>query len=311
MADVTLRQLEYLATIARTGSLASAARELHITPGSLSAAITDLERGLGLQVLLRRRAKGAGLTPSGQQLIGNVEEVLRAKEALVSAAGAVRGELVGSLRLGCFTALSPWIIPPVIDYFSTHFPAVDVLLVEDSSVALQSMLTEGSLDACYLYRQHISSALNHVTVAPVRLNLVLHAAHNLARQNSLHLADLGDEPAALLSLRPAADMVESMTSAAGFHPNVRWRSKSVETIRSIVGRGLGYSLLMGRPFGDVTYEGHPLAYRRFEDVLPENSIELVYPPEGTVNAKVRELANFSRIKLRREIQGIADAEPLP
>lgn len=297
MPGFTLRQLEYLAAIAETGSLAAASRELHTTPGTLSAAITDLEKALRIQVLVRRRAKGAGLTPAGHQLIAGVRGVLSAASALTSAAGSIRGELVGALRIGCFTPLSPWLVPPVLDFFATNHPDVDIHLHEDSSVELQKMLHEGSLDACFMYRLHISSALEQVTVAPARLQLVLPADHRLATSETVRLAELRDDSAALLGLRPAADLVEAMTSAVGFHPNVRWRSTSVETIRSIVGRGLGYSILMGRPYGDLTYEGKPLAYRRIEDPLPENSVELVYTSGAMVNAKVRALADFSRSEL--------------
>lgn len=293
MSGFTLRQLEYLSGIAKTGSLAAAARELHITPGSLSAAVTDLERALGIKVLVRNRAKGAGLTPAGHQLIGNVHDILSAADDLTSAAGSIRGELVGSLRLGCFTALSPWMLPPVLDYFAKHHPGVDVQMHEDSSVQLQKMLHDGTLDACFMYRLHISTSVERVTVAPARLQIVLPSNHRLSARDSVRLAELGDEPAVLLALRPAADRVEEMTSAAGFHPNVRWRSASIETIRCIVGRGLGYSILMGRPYGDLTYEGQPLAYCRIEDELPENSIDLVYAPGATVSAKVRALIEFS------------------
>lgn len=295
---LTLRQLEYFTAIAELGSLTAAARRLHITPGSLSTALSDLEKELGVKVLVRRRAKGATLTAAGRQLVVKAQEVLSAAEGLTSAAGAIRGELVGTLRLGCFDTLSPWLIPAVLDYFSAEYPRVDLEIVESSSDELQGRLLSGELDAAFMYKLHISTPLEHTTIAPVRLQLVLPATHRLALHHEIRLAELEDEPAILLGLRPAPDLVDAMTAAAGFHPNVRWRSNNVETIRSVVGRGLAYTMIMGRPRGDRTYEGNPLVYRRIADDLPENSVELVHPAGGLTDAKVRALADFSRQHLQ-------------
>ena len=82
-------------------------------------------------------------------------------------------------------------------------------------------------------------------------------------------------------------LVMAMTSAAGFTPNVRWRLRNVETVRSVVGRGLGYTMIMGRPSGDRTYDGHALVYKRIADELPDNSVQLVLQAGSLGNAKVR------------------------
>ncbi|TKG71538.1 type 2 periplasmic-binding domain-containing protein [Prauserella endophytica] len=49
--------------------------------------------------------------------------------------------------------------------------------------------------------------------------------------------ELGDEPAVLLAVLPARDLVEEILRKTGFTPNVAWRIANVETIRSMVGRG--------------------------------------------------------------------------
>lgn len=45
-------------------------------------------------------------------------------------------------------------------------------------------------------------------------------------------------------------------------PVVSYRTSSFEVVRSMVARGLGYSVLIQRPTGDSTYEGLGLACRR-------------------------------------------------
>ena len=65
----TLRQLEYFIAVAETGSLSGAAERCNVSQAGLSVAITELERGLRLTLLTRRRAKGVSLTEAGQQLL--------------------------------------------------------------------------------------------------------------------------------------------------------------------------------------------------------------------------------------------------
>lgn len=302
LLSVTLRQLEIFLVVAEEGTLAAAAQRLHMTAGSLSVALSALEKVLGVQLLVRRRAKGAALTVVGRELVENARQVLASAQALEASAGAIRGELVGTLAVGCFDTLSPWLLPPVLEYFAERHPQVEVVVSEASSDELQRRLQSGELDAAFMYQLHVNTDLERALVTPVRLQLVLPAGHRLANRTEVHFAELGEEPAVLLGLKPAPDLIMAMAEAAGFTPNVRWRLRNIETIRSVVGRGLGYTVIMGRPSGDRTYEGHELVYKRIADELPENSVQLVFQSGSLGNAKVRALRDYASTQLG----GIAD-----
>lgn len=235
--------------------------------------------------------------------------MLSSARELESSAGAIRGELVGTLTIGCFDTLSPWLLPPVLDYFAERHPRVEVLVVEASSDELQRRLQGGELDAAFMYQLHVETDLECAQVAAVRLQMVLPADHRLAARDVVHFAELGDEPAVLLGLKPAPDLITAMMRAAGFTPNVRWRLRSVETIRSVVGRGLGYTVIMGRPSGDLTYDGHKLVYKRIADALPENSVQLVFPLGSLGNAKVRALRDFATSELGESVAPMQRAAP--
>jgi len=143
-----------------------------------------------------------------------------------------------------------------------------------------------------LCQNHVSTPLETRRLAAVRLQLALAASHPLAAYDAVPLAALRDEDAVLLAMRPASDHVEEILRVAGMTPRVRWRSTNVETIRSLVARGLAYTIIMGRPYGDLTYEGMPVVYRPIADDLPANSLVLAVPKGGRPTAKLRELASF-------------------
>ena len=79
---MTLNQLNYVITIAEQGSINKAAQQLYISQPSLTSAVRELEKELGI-VLFHRSGKGVTLTNDGaefllyaRQLYGQYEEIL-------------------------------------------------------------------------------------------------------------------------------------------------------------------------------------------------------------------------------------------
>lgn len=70
-----IQQLEYLEKIVETGSINEAAKALYLSQPSLSNAMKELEREMGIQVLLRTKA-GVSLTSDGREFLVYARQVL-------------------------------------------------------------------------------------------------------------------------------------------------------------------------------------------------------------------------------------------
>lgn len=302
----TLRQLQYFASVVEAGSVTEAARALHVSTGGVSLAITQLEGLLDVQLLRRTRGRGTEVTDVGRLVYEQARTVAGIVESIGELASTTRGEVAGTLRLGMFSTLSPWLFPRVAEHFSVHYPAVDLQLEEGASSALQAELLRGRLDAVLLYENHLEEGAVHERLAPVRLQVALSPRHPLAAEEAVELRRLRDEDAVLLSLRPAVDHVEEILRSADIEPRVRWRSANVETIRSLVARGLGYSIIMGRPHGDHTYDGLPVVYRPIADDIPANAIVLATAPGARRSARIDALSDFCRNVLAEELSTSPD-----
>ncbi|MFC7406395.1 LysR family transcriptional regulator [Georgenia alba] len=292
LSSLSLRHLEFFCAVVEQGSISDAARELRVSAGGISTALTQLERRLDVQLTLRTRGRGVVITPAGRRVYEHAREVATGIEDIRAVAATMRGELTGSLRVGFFSTLSPWLFPRIAEHFATRFPGVDLQLEEAGSAVLQEHLLGGALDAALLYENHLVGGVTASRLTPVRLQLAVAPSHPLARYEAVPLHALRDEPAVILSVRPATDHVEAILREAGMTPNVRWRSANVETIRSLVARGLGYSIIMGRPYGDTTYEGMPVVYRPIADELPPNHLVLATAGGARPTAKLDELRTF-------------------
>jgi DNA-binding transcriptional LysR family regulator len=119
------RQLEYFLAIVDHDGFGRAAQHLHIAQPSLSQAIANLERELGVQ-LFHRIGRGVALSTAGSDLIAPARQVLRdlrtARATMESAKGLRRGtvELV--------TMPSPGIEPlgALTRRFTRRFPGITV-----------------------------------------------------------------------------------------------------------------------------------------------------------------------------------------
>jgi len=87
--NITLDQLLALDAIARTGSFASAAKELHKVPSAVSYLVRELESGLDV-VLFDRSRRKAELTAAGRKILEASRDVLAAARALEATAVELR-----------------------------------------------------------------------------------------------------------------------------------------------------------------------------------------------------------------------------
>ena len=73
--DMTLQQLRYIITVAAKGTISEAAKALYISQPSLTAAIKELEREMGI-IIFSRTNKGVDLTPDGEEFLGYARQVI-------------------------------------------------------------------------------------------------------------------------------------------------------------------------------------------------------------------------------------------
>src|ERR1044072_6666659 len=119
--DVTLRQLTAYTAVARAVSFTAAAAELHVSQSSLSRAVADLERTLGMR-LLERDTRNVELTPAGTEPLRIADQILAAHRAGLAQLGRyVAGER-GAVSLATPPSVAGLPPPPVISAFRARRP---------------------------------------------------------------------------------------------------------------------------------------------------------------------------------------------
>lgn len=275
----TLVQLRYFAAAAEHSSMTSAARELVVSQSAVSTAIAQLEKELGVQLLLRHHARGLALTAAGREFYAELRGFLLHSQELANSATNSGQALVGDLSVGCFETLAPFRLPSLVAEFGQAHPNVRVTVVEGEHAELKRSLRAGECELALMYGYDLEGDLEPVKIGVAAPHVLVHSGHRLARRKRVRLADLADEPMVLLDLPHTADYFRSLFAGVGVEPQIRHRSRGFETVRAMVAAGHGYAVLNQRPASNETYGGGSVVCLELQDELA---------PLDIVVARVRE-----------------------
>lgn len=261
----TLVQLRYFAAAAELGSMTAASRELMVSQSAVSTAVAQLEKELGVQLLLRRHARGLTLTAAGEEFHRELRNYLVHTAELAEVARTAGRALVGDLTIGCFSTLAPFELPRLLAACDEEHPGIRVSVVEDEHAVLKQALRNGRCELALMYGYDLEDDIDHVRVGVAAPYVLVAKGHRLDRRKRIKLRDLADEPMVLLDLPHSGQYFERIVQSAGFAPQIRHRTSGFETVRALVANGQGWSLLNQRPASNTTYDGSEVVALEISD----------------------------------------------
>lgn len=251
----TYRQLENFISVVRAGSITGAAADTMSSASAVSSSISELEKGLGVALFDRKRSKGMQLTTHGEHLYEWALRLLEEASAAALAVSETSQELQGTIRLGSYSSLSAALLPIVLARFSRDYPQIRFELVSGSQDELTEMFDKGDIDIALTYNRFLSTNLKFRSIQRRYPYVLLAKGHRLARRATVSLQDLEGEDLILLDVHPSRENTLSWFEEAGVPPKIRWEIKEPPLARSLVGAGLGYSILL-QPYGhNLTVDG--------------------------------------------------------
>lgn len=240
-----IRALACFVAVAEELHFRRAAERLNLTQPALSQRIRMLEAAVGA-TLLERDRRHVALTPAGAAFLAPARAaVANARLAKAQALRALRGE-VGRLRLG-FTVIAFYgVLPEAVRLFRTRHPDVAVELAEMNSPSLEAALAAGEVDLGVLHPPLTTPCLVTRPLPAQPLLLALPAAHRLARQATVAVADLEDEPFLIAprAIGPSIyDRVIALFRGQGFSPRIVQEVTPMTTLTGLVAAGVGMGLV--------------------------------------------------------------------
>ncbi|MDQ2971731.1 MAG: DNA-binding transcriptional regulator OxyR [Rhodanobacteraceae bacterium] len=240
---MNLRDLRYLVALAEHRHFGRAAAASFVSQPTLSTQIRKLEEELGV-TLVERAPRRVLLTETGREIVSRAQDVLNEVEQIRGIARRTRDPEAGTVRLGVFPTLGPYLLPHVVPIIRQRFPKLELLLVEEKTEEVLKRLREGKLDAGILALPIHDDTLHAEFLFEEPFVLAVPAEHPLASKSALKLSDLEDESLLLLEdghcLR---DQALEVCHMAGAGERSGFRATSLETLRQMVGANVGITLL--------------------------------------------------------------------
>lgn len=299
----TLRQLGYFVAAAEHGSVAGAARELHISQPSISAAVAKLEELFGVQLFHRRHGQGVALTPAGNQVLARARGLLAHAQDFEHDVAGLATEVRGEIAVGCFSSFAPFFMPSLVAAFAKAYPSAVITLREGDDETMLAGLQSGFFEALIMYEQAARDDVESVLLGEFAPYALLPAGHSLAKKRRVSLHELCREPMILLDMTPTRDYIVSLFTGIGLQPQIRYYSPSFEMIRGLVAKGLGVSVLVTRPHGDRSYEGEKLACRPLIESVPPGRIVLARLPQSHPTKLAQAFGEFCQTRFAAYANG--------
>jgi DNA-binding transcriptional LysR family regulator len=170
------RQLRAFLALARNGSFTAAARELHLTQSAISHAIRVLEESLGCR-LVHRSARQVVLSNHGRELLPHVESIEERMRQARTALRAMEGSPRGTLRIGCPTAASQFILPAVLREFQRSWPQFEIRVVPGESPAVVERILKDEVDVGLIIAPAEEAGIVTQTVFEDEIVFVVAPAH--------------------------------------------------------------------------------------------------------------------------------------
>lgn len=252
---LSLRALHYFLKAADRGSIARAAEALNVAPSAISSAIDMVEAEFGLKLVQRYPAKGIQATASGITLMRRIRHVIEEYDNLLIEGAELRSALSGKLSIGYYAPIAPAFLPTIVKPLVGDNPDVRLSFSECDNVRAQAGLLDGSFDIILFVAENVRSGIVCKTLLEAPPYLLVPARHRFAERQSVDFEDIATTQLVLLDLPFTSEYYRTLLDDNRIEAPVIAMASTTEMVRSLVGAGVGCSILNMWPSTDRTYAG--------------------------------------------------------
>src|ERR1700744_3054876 len=243
---MTITQLEYVVAVDTYRSFVTAADKCFVTQPTLSMQVQKLEDTLGDR-LFDRSKQPVTPTEIGIEIIQQARILLGESEKIKEIITDRQKELSGELKVGIIPTVAPYILPKILHGFIEKYPAVKLIVSEQTTEQIISQLKLGMIDCGILSTPLHESSLTELPV--FYENFVAYVSKNskLSRKKSIVPDDIDMEEIWILNeghcmREQVLNICQRRKATKGFQ-HFEYNTGSVETLKRMVDENNGATIL--------------------------------------------------------------------
>lgn len=269
------RELKYILAAAETKSVSMAAQKLLISQPTISLAINDVERRLGVK-LFDRGAQGINPTPAGERFLRTARLIMAVKDQMDSEMTQLSMEGSKRLILGISSLWAECLLPHVLPECKTRFPEARIHVREETSSVLARWLTKGEVDLAVVTQPRLPATIHFHKLFEERLLVAVSPDNPIAAGHSPGRRENGDypylDPAMLkdqsfilsrqhMRLRQSSD---EFFRVQGIEPDVAVTVASIPSAHRLAAYGVGVAFLPERFVRELAQPPYPVYFKTDE-----------------------------------------------
>jgi DNA-binding transcriptional LysR family regulator len=268
---MNLHQLNCFTVLAEVLHYTEAAKRLYISQPSLSYAISELEKELGVE-LFYRQGNRIVLTKYGEALLPYAEKTLLTVQRGVRAIQNLKA-LSPSISLGYIYSISG-VLSEMIRGFKQHRKDNDITVsfYQGLDEHIMDKLRKGEVDLAI----STSSGGHSVAARPLfrqALYLAVPSDHPLAQREEVSIHELKDEK--FVSITPESSLrgfINEAFQRAGYTPNIVFEAEECNAMASFVGSHFGVAIMPRIPGVD----SYPITLLKIKEMSLTRQIYLLW-----------------------------------
>ena len=242
------REARSLVLLADLGSIKHVADAVHLSPPSVHKHLKTLEEELGVP-LYERDGRSLKLTEAAETILPYLQQIVAEHDTALRVLDEWKGVKRGLVRIGAGQIVGTYLVPRVLERFLKRYPGVSAAIQTAPVKTLVERLTNGVIDVALLAvpelheEAHLSTDGYDVVCDVVDLAMVL-VSGTPRTGRCCSMSSLANVPFVLYERGLGIDNVmQRYFTEIGFHPRVVVRCDYTETIKAMVQKVPGMSLL--------------------------------------------------------------------
>ena len=238
-----LQQLRYFIEVAQTGSISTAAKSLYLSQPSLSQQIINLEKELGISLLIRH-SRSVSLSDAGEQFLVHARRIVGETEQLSELMQKHSLLQTGTLHIGMLWIANHLNLLDILSDYKKIYTGLQYELTIDGSLSLLEKLSMRKLHAAFIIgNEHALAQQKDLFFRKIQEEhyvAVVPAESPLAGRESLSVQELRDVPLILPDKKSALYRhLQQYFDQYYIKPNCICHTSRTDVVISLVSHGFG------------------------------------------------------------------------
>lgn len=275
---ISIKQLCYALEIEKTLHFKKASQACHVSQSTLSTAINQLEKQLGITIFERNNKKVL-VTHDGQQVLNKAKKIKVILDELNHISQNNTPPFTNPMTIGVIPTIGPYLLPKVLPEVRKQYPSFKLKIIEEQSHTLVDMVKNGDIDAAILALPYPIDGLMSFNFWQEDFYWVCHKDECPSQMKEITSEELEIEKLMLLKdghcLKDHALAACSMKKES---QDTEFDSASLHTLIQMVAGKLGTTLVPQMALDQLIYNESELRAIHLNEPGPHRSINFVIRP---------------------------------